>query len=86
MRNKTLNHPRNRLLPILAGFGLALVIAGCSDSGPAEEAGESIDDAMERAGENIEDAAREVEDTIDPPGPGERAGRAIDDAVDDVRD
>nr|WP_018232295.1 hypothetical protein [Thioalkalivibrio thiocyanodenitrificans] len=66
------------------GLGVLLtltLLAGCSESGPAEEAGERIDDAVEEAGERIEDATREAEDAIDPPGPAERAGRQFDDAM-----
>jgi hypothetical protein len=59
--------------PILAlalGGVLSLVGVGCSE-GPAEQAGERVDQA-----------ARDVRDTIDPPsGPVEAAGRKIDDAT-----
>ncbi len=40
------------LLGILA-FSGALI--GCEDQGPAEEAGENIDDAMDDAGDAIDD-------------------------------
>jgi hypothetical protein len=70
-------------LGLCALLTLAL-LAGCSESGPAEEAGERIDDAVEEAGERIEDATREAEDAIDPPGPAERAGRRIDDAMEEA--
>lgn len=62
--------PRTLLLCGL--FSLAL-LAGCSDSGPAEKAGERIDDAVQDA-----------QDAINPPGPAEEAGRKIDDAVDEA--
>ncbi|MBF5095288.1 hypothetical protein F1643_13265 [Azospirillum sp. INR13] len=52
------------VLPLVA-------VAACHNEGPAERAGESIDNA----GQNIKDA-------IDPPGPAEKAGRAVDRAVD----
>lgn len=41
------------------------VLTGCEDQGPAEEAGENIDEAMEEAGDEMEEAADEVEDEVD---------------------
>lgn len=38
----------------------ALALAACDDDGPAEQAGEAIDDAAERAGDAVDDAADEV--------------------------
>jgi hypothetical protein len=69
----------------LCALLILALLAACSESGPAEKAGERIDDAVEKAGERIEEATREVEDAIDPPGPAEKAGRKVDEAVDDVR-
>ena len=46
--------------------------AACRKKGPAERAGEEIDDAVERA-----------KDAIDPKGPAEKAGEKIDKAFDD---
>lgn len=42
------------LLLTLFSFGL---IAACDNQGPAEEAGEAIDDSIEDAGDAIEDAS-----------------------------
>lgn len=84
MSNETLRYLRNRTVPALLGISLAMIVSGCGDQGPAEEAGQEIDEAMDRAGERTEDAAREIKDTIDPPGPAERAGRAVDDAAQDL--
>jgi hypothetical protein len=75
---------------LIKAFGLSALLtlallAACSDSGPAEEAGERIDDAVEEAGERIEETTRKVEDAIDPPGPAEKAGREIDDAIERAR-
>ena len=68
----------------LACLGVLAVLAfGCSDPGPAEQAGERLDDSIEAMGEGVEEAQREVSDAIDPPGAGERAGRAVDDLVDE---
>ncbi|GJL48787.1 hypothetical protein [Candidatus Nitrospira salsa] len=36
---------------------------GCEQQGPAERAGESVDEATEDAGEAIEEAGEDMEDT-----------------------
>jgi formylmethanofuran:tetrahydromethanopterin formyltransferase len=57
-----------RIAPLLAGA--LFFMTGCQE-GPAE-----------RAGERVDNAAREVRDTVNPPqGPVEAAGRKIDDAT-----
>lgn len=65
----------NTLIAMMAVFALA-----ACDDGPAENAGEQLDemtsdagDAMEDAGDNIEDAAND-------------AGNAIEDACEDVKE
>ncbi len=61
----------------LLGLGLScggLLMAGCEDDGPAEEAGEAIDEAAEDAQEALEDAAEEVEDAVDDDEPAYPAG------------
>lgn len=63
----------------LAAGALALPLGGCGQEGPAERAGEKIDDAVESAQEGVEDA-------VNPPGPAERAGEKIDEAVDEAKD
>jgi len=56
------------VFPLVLGGLLPMV--GCQ-KGPAEQAGERVDNA-----------AREVRDTVNPPsGPAEAAGRKIDDAT-----
>lgn len=58
----------NKWFNILCALMLALsvgVLAGCEQQGPAEEAGEDIDEAVEEAGDEMEDAAEEVEDGVD---------------------
>jgi len=47
-----------------------LALAGCAKKGPAEKAGEAIDNATDK-----------VSDTLNPKGPVEKAGRAIDRAT-----
>ncbi len=53
------------VLPLTAG-----ALAACDDKGPAEKAGEKLDDA-----------GQSVKDAINPPGPAEKAGRDIDKAT-----
>lgn len=87
MRNLT------RVLPVLLTIPF-FVLVGCSDPGPAEKAGESIDKAVEdvrdkldpqgpaeSAGEKIDDAVDSMKDSLDNDGPAENAGEKIDDAV-----
>jgi hypothetical protein len=45
-------------------LGLLLVaLSGC-EKGPAQKAGESVDDAVDKAGESIEDAGDSVRDAV----------------------
>lgn len=53
------------LTTLATALFLAGALAACDEDGPAEEAGEAIDDAAEEAGEAAEDAADEVEDSTD---------------------
>ena len=55
--------------PILTA-ALVLSLTGCEKKGPAEKAGQKIDNA----GENVKDA-------INPKGPAEKAGEKIDNAT-----
>lgn len=40
----------------------ALFLGGCDKEGPAEQAGENVDQTMEKAGDKMEDAADKVEE------------------------
>lgn len=54
------------LLFSIAALTVGLVTTGCVENdGPAENVGESIDDAVDEAGDAIEDAADEVEDAVE---------------------
>jgi hypothetical protein len=51
-----------RKLALAAFLGLGTIgLAACEDEGPAEQAGESIDNAAERAGEALENAGENVQ-------------------------
>jgi hypothetical protein len=58
------------LLTSLAIILLTLGLSACEQEGPAERAGEKVDEAAERAKESV-----------DPQGPAERAGEKADEAM-----
>jgi predicted small secreted protein len=54
----TINH-----LILAASVSLFALLAGCdTQEGPAEQAGENIDNAMENAGEQIEEAGESIQE------------------------
>lgn len=53
------------LFALLFALGGGAMLTGCEDKGPAEEAGEKIDEAIDDAGDAIEDAGDEVEKETD---------------------
>jgi len=69
----------SRLISLTLALGLALggatLTTGCREKGPAEKAGEKVDNTMDK-----------IEDKLDPKGPAEKAGRKIDRAIDDAKD
>lgn len=69
-----------RSLAVLAALPLASaplwLLAGCDSEGPAEQAGEKIDEAADDVGDAVEDAADEIDDAVDD------AADEIDDATD----
>jgi hypothetical protein len=64
------------MMSITRGIAAAIVLGtvaigtGCH-KGPAEKAGEKVDDAVQK-----------MKDTVDPPGPAEKVGREIDKKLD----
>jgi hypothetical protein len=54
---------------------LVLGLGACEDKGPAESAGQNIDQAVENAKE-----------AVDPQGPAERAGEKIDETVEKAKE
>ena len=54
----------------------------CEEQGPAEKAGEALDDAVEEGGDGVEDATDEVKDTFDKDGPLEEAAEKVEDSID----
>ena len=54
---------KKRLLLLLWSVSLGFV--ACENEGPAERAGEKIDEAVEEAGDQVEKAADKVEEATD---------------------
>lgn len=46
-------------------LGFLLGLAGCEEEGPAEKAGERIDEAAEKAGDEMEEAGDEIEEAAE---------------------
>jgi hypothetical protein len=66
-----MNGSRFKTLNIgIVTLAVCLGLAGCSQPGPAQSAGEKVDRAADK-----------VSDTVNPKGPAEKAGRSIDRAV-----
>jgi hypothetical protein len=55
---------RRTFLSLSVAMPLALLLAAC-DEGPAENAGEAIDETAEDAGEAAEEAGEEAEEAAD---------------------
>ena len=60
------------MMKLVKAMGAALILslmlvalAGCNSGGPAEDAGESIDDTVDEAGDAVEDAGEDMDDTMD---------------------
>lgn len=51
-------------LMLLALFSLG-ALTGCEDPGPAEQAGQEIDEAAEEAGDKLEELGDEAEEAMD---------------------
>jgi len=47
---------------LIAG-ALLVTLAGCEQKGPAERAGEKVDNAIEKVGEKIEATGDQIQDT-----------------------
>lgn len=45
--------------------GSLAVLAGCEQEGPAERAGENVDEGVERTGEGIDRAGENIQDAAD---------------------
>ncbi len=52
-----------RILLFACFAGSLFFVVGCEQEGPAERAGESIDESMEKAGEKVEQAGENIQDS-----------------------
>jgi len=57
-------------IAIAAIVPFVIAVNSCKEKGPAEKAGEKIDETVE-----------EIKDTVDPKGPLEEAGEKVDEAL-----
>ena len=69
-----------KFFQILCCLSLVLIFASCERQGPAERAGENIDEAMETTGEKFEEAGEKVGETV------EEAGEKIEEAGEKIQD
>ncbi|MDO3378990.1 hypothetical protein [Geoalkalibacter halelectricus] len=68
-----------RFIISIIAITLSLTLVACQEKGPAQEAGEAIDEA-------VEDTKEAIEDAVNPKGPAEKAGEKIDDAVEETKE
>jgi hypothetical protein len=55
---------RSKMILLSVCFSVSLWgFLGCEQQGPAEKAGETIDETMEEAGETVEETGEEIADT-----------------------
>ncbi len=52
-----------RILLLLCFAGSLIGALGCEQEGPAERAGENVDESMEKAGEKMEQAGENIQDS-----------------------
>ncbi|GJL57774.1 MAG: hypothetical protein NPIRA03_06310 [Nitrospirales bacterium] len=55
----------NRMLLLVCFTGSLFFVVGCEQEGPAERAGERVDESMENTGERIEQAGENIQDSAD---------------------
>jgi hypothetical protein len=54
-----------RLSGLIAATLLLLMLGGCREEGPAERAGQQVDEAMEKTGEALDDLGEEVDEAVE---------------------
>lgn len=71
---------RKKIIPTLllaASLSLTLLTFGCESQGPAEKAGEKVDESVESTKDALDDAS----DKVTGEGPVEEAGENIDESL-----
>ena len=56
---------RTRILCLLLAIVFIAAFVACEQEGPAEQAGEKIDEAVEEAGDKMEEAGDAIEEKVD---------------------
>jgi len=72
----------NATVFIAVALFLMVGMIGCDTQGPAEKAGQKIDQSVEE----VKDAAEEAGDKLTGQGPAEELGEKIDDSVEEVKE
>lgn len=54
-----------RVFCAVLSLATALSVAACEKKGPAERAGEKIDNAVDKAGDKVKDAGDKMKDAVD---------------------
>lgn len=52
------------LLIVVLAVSLTLTITACEKKGPAEKAGEKVDQAVEKTSDTLHDAGEKIEDAV----------------------
>ncbi|MBB3143180.1 hypothetical protein [Halomonas organivorans] len=72
-------HGIQRKLALAMFIGMtAMGLAACEEEGPAEKAGENVDQAMDEAGENIDESMDKAGETV------EEMGDSVEQAADEA--
>jgi outer membrane lipoprotein-sorting protein len=69
-----------KFFQLLCCLSLVLIFSSCEQEGPAEKAGENIDEAMETSREKLEEAGEKIEETV------EKGGEKIEEAGEKMQD
>jgi hypothetical protein len=69
-----------KVLLVICSLLLVFSFTACKKEGPAERAGEKIDETVEKAGEKMEEAGEEMKETS------EKAGEKIEEAGEEVKE
>jgi hypothetical protein len=77
------SHPWHASYGVLALLTSLLVLNGCDNKGPAEQAGEQVDQAAKKM---KEEAGPLFDNATAKPGPAEEAGRTLDEAREQAGD
>jgi hypothetical protein len=69
-------------LAVLVALSITVLNYGCDSQGPAEKAGEKVDQSIEKT----QDAVEQITDKITGKGPAEELGEKIDETVEKIEE